>query len=681
MAELRGMTGKILRVDLSTGQTAAIEPPEEVYKKYLGGSGLGLYYLFKEGIVDPSVDPLGPKNMIQFLIGPVTGAAPNARSTIVTKSAYNFICITTSGGRAAAELKMAGWDGVQVVGKAEKPVYIEIIDDKVAIKDASHIWGKGTEEAELELLKSIAAPLEKRESILIDSDMPEKLAKLHPAKKKGIGAKRLGAAWVIGPGGEKMVWYANVVTEGARAHGRYGSGAIAGSKNLKGIVIRGTKGHSLADKARFLKAVHAVQDTEKGDYFWRSYGTAGIGWGESNSVAGYPIRNWQWESWADPKTGISMTGAFMDAASFIRKQACPGCSLHCLYPTEVTSKDPMMDRTITDMPDWEAMGMVGGNLGFMEVAGATPSDPFTGDHFDHAEALAKNQYATWLHDNYGLDYIEGGALLALLMELRQRDLISPADLDGIDMQWGDAHCVDAILKKIVARAGIGDVLAKGTYETAKYFAAKKGKPEIMDCCMTGHRYGQPAHGVRTNKDQNAMEYITVVRPIEHTGGGAGGFMGDDFDAAISSQNVKAAFDSLVVCMFGQGHWAGQTVEMIQGATGWADFDEAALAKVGERVYALGRLFNLCTQGIKDPKKEWDCPEMFPTKRWFKEPLPTGPDAGKVAYGGDVDKVFNQLLPQYWKKRGYTEDKGIPTADKLKELGIDDIAEGIAARLR
>jgi aldehyde:ferredoxin oxidoreductase len=123
-------------------------------KKFLGGSALGVYYLFKEGIVEPSVDPLGPDNMIQFMIGPYhRQPAPNARSTIVTKSAYNFICITTSGGQAAAELKYAGWDGIQVVGKASSPVYLAVTDDNVEIRDASHVWGMGAEEAEI-ILKS-----------------------------------------------------------------------------------------------------------------------------------------------------------------------------------------------------------------------------------------------------------------------------------------------------------------------------------------------------------------------------------------------------------------------------------------------------------------------------------------------------------------------------------------------
>jgi len=673
MADLKGMTGKIARVDLTTSTVTVIEPDEEIYRKYLGGSALGVYYLYKEGVVSPDVDPLGPDNMLQFMIGPITGAGANARSVTITKSAYNFISIATSGGQAASELKYAGWDGIQIVGKASKPVYIAIIDDVVEIRDASHVWGKGVEEGEMILKKEVLAETELREAMLRDADLTPEWAALRPPKRKGLSEKRLASVWMIGQGGENQVWYANVITEGARAHGRYGPGAVMGSKNLKAVVIRGTKGHRLADKKTFLALTNAIQESERGDYFWRSYGTAGIGARSAYVEDAYPIRNWQWGSWSDPNVK-AIEGSFMDTASFVKKQACPNWVLHCLYTTETTSEDPLMDGTMTDMPDWEAMGQIGGNLGFFEMPGTTPSDPYTGTHIDQAESLAKLQFATFLHDNYGLDYIEGGANLALLMELRQRELITADDLDGIDLQWGDVHAVDAMLKKIINRDGIGDVLANGTWETAKYFAEKKGKPEIMNYPATAHRYGQPAHDVRSPADKNAMEYVTVDRPCEHTGGGGSGFKQGDWAAAIAGQNNKCSTDSLVSCSFPGGHFAGKTVDLVKAATGWNDFTEEDLFLVGARQYALARLFDIHVQGLTDPKEQWD--KLVP-HRWFNDPLPNGSQKGAVAYEGNADKLFNEDLPAYWKERGWTEDKGIPTLETLKALGIDDIAGDIA----
>jgi aldehyde:ferredoxin oxidoreductase len=677
MAELTGYAGKIARVDLSTGKVTAVETPVDVLRKFLGGSALGMYYLFKEGVADPAVKPFDAKNMLQFMLGPMNGFAPNARSTIVTKSAYNFNTITTSGGRAAAELKWAGWDGIQVVGKSDKPVYLEVIDDKITIKDASKLWGKNAVETEKLLLRTIVAPLESRETIVTEADMTPEWAKIRPPGGKGIGAKRLGAAWVIGQAGENRVWYANVITEGARAHGRYGAGAIMGDKKLKGIVIRGTKGQKFADKTKFWDLVKEIQASEATDYFWRSYGTAGIGAGEANSQDAFPVRNWQWCAWSDPDVVKTLDGPFMDFTSFVKRFACPGCNLHCMYTTEITSVDPLMDRVIEDMPDWESMGMVGGNLGFLEQKGKSPEDTFTGTQADRAEGLAKNQFATFLHDDYGMDYIEGGNNLALLMELRQRNLITAADLDGIDMQWGDIHAVDAIMKKIALRQGVGDKLANGTWESAKYFAEKKGNPEILKYSQTTKRYGQPAHGVRSGLDASALEYVTVDRATEHTGGGAGANNAGDYPAAIAAQNAKCSQDSLVYCIFAAGHWGGKTAQLVQAATGWTDFTEDDLVKVGARQYAMCRVFDIHTQQLKDPKKEWD---MLTPARWF-EPLPNGVAKGKMAYDGDPKKLWDVALPAYWKTRGWSEDKGIPTAATLKSLGIDDITEAIAAKYR
>ena len=521
MADLLGMTGKILRVDLTTETISVVEPEEEIYRKYLGGSALGTYFLIKEGILDPKIDPFSPENLYQIMIGPVTGAGANPRSVVVTKSPYNNFCASTCGGHAGAELKLAGWDGIQVTGKASRPVYISIVDDNVEIRDASHLWGKEVEEAEIIMKAEVLADIESREAMIRDADLTPEWAAMRPPKREGMGEKRLAHVWLIGVGGENLVWYAATMTEGARAHGRHGNGAIAGSKNLKGIVVRGTKGHTLADKETYLSLIKNVQASQRGNYFWRSYGTAGIGARSAYVEDAFPIRNWQWCCWADPNVK-AITGPFMDQTSFIRKSACSGCVLHCLYPVEVTSDDPLMDRTLSDMPDWEAMGMVGGNLGYMEMEGSDPGQPFTGDHNDQAENLAKLQFTTFLHDNYGLDFIEGGGNLALIMELYQRGLIDADDVDGIEMTWGNVHAVDELLKKIVHREGVGEHLAQGTYETAKYFAELKGKPEIMDYSMTAHRYGQPAHDVRSPADKSAMEYVTVNRACIHTGGGGSG---------------------------------------------------------------------------------------------------------------------------------------------------------------
>jgi len=683
MNNFYGFTGKIARIDLSSGSVTTITPPEEVYRKYLGGWAMGMYFLIKEGLAEPDKQALGPDNMLQLLVGPVTGIAPNPRTAIVTKSPYGFNCITFCGGQGGANLKFAGWDGLQILGKADKPVYLAVIDDHIEIRSAEAFWGMGTEEAEIEMRKNVLAPLEVSGSTLAESDMIKKWAKLRPPRKQGIGGKRLASAWVIGPAGENGVWFANMVTEGARAHGRYGSGAVAGSKNLKGIVVRGTRGQKFADKQKFLRLMNNIQKREGKSHFWRTYGTAGASTREANIVGGYPIRNWQWESWADPKTVKTLSGPFVDQLSFARKQACPGCALHCMYPARVTSENPLLDQTITDMPDWEAMGMVGGNIGYLEATGTDPGDPYTGTFDDMTENASKTQYTTWLSDNAGMDFIEGGALVGLLMELRQRALVEPADLDGIDPGWGDLESVKAIFEKIIYRKGIGRILGKGVYETARYLSKKKDNGAIMDYCMTGKRYAQPAHGTRSNHDRNALDYVTVVRPCEHTGGGSAAFRKTpiDYEGAVEGQNLNAAINSMIYCLFASGFWGDEgNLELLKAVTGWSDFNKKALLEVGERAYALSRLFNLRSQNIKEPREEWDSPKMFPG-RWFKEPLPTGPFKGKTAFDGDIARLFDESLPKYWKQRGWSPDRGIPEKEKLEKLDIAQIAEDIAAKLR
>jgi aldehyde:ferredoxin oxidoreductase len=361
----------------------------------------------------------------------------------------------------------------------------------------------------------------------------------------------------------------------------------------------------------------------------------------------------------------------------VKDFSCPGCHLHCFYSTQITSEDPLMDGVIEDMPDWEAMGMVGANLGFLEKEGKTPGESFRLSQAERREALGKTQYATFLHDNLGMDYIEGGNNLGLIQELIQRKLITPADLDGIDPQWGDIHAIDALCNKIAKREGVGDKIANGTWETAKYFAEKKGNPDIMKYACAQRRYGQPAHGVRSHLDATDLMFVTVSRPCEHTGGGDSGFAKDDYPAAIAGQNVKCASDSLVHCIFADGHWAGMAVDLVKAATGWTDFTEDNLNQLGARQYALCRLLDIHTQELQDPKKDYDM--LYPA-RWY-EPLPTGVAKGNVALSGTPDVLFNVKLPAYWKTRGWSEDKGIPTAETLKSLGIDDIAEAIAAKYR
>ncbi|MDD2665908.1 MAG: aldehyde ferredoxin oxidoreductase C-terminal domain-containing protein [Methanocellales archaeon] len=672
---MKGAWGKLLRVDLTQETTSVVEPEEEIYKTFLGGQALGLYFLFKEGIASPDVKPDDPKNMLQFLVGPVTGATPGGRSCIVTKSPYNFQCQTLAAGLTPTEMKFAGWDGIQVVGKASSPVYLSVVNDDVEIRDASHLWGMDHEEADAEIMKDTYAPYTHRaESMLTTGEMPPLLAAKHPADpNKGIGAKRLARSWTIGTAGENKVWYAATMTEGARAHGRAGSGCIMGDKKLKGIVIAGTKGHSMADKKAVLELNRKIWAFMKTERSARVYGTSS-GWTNSMRTSCYPIRNWQEGSWEDPEALMAFVGSFMKNASYVKPQACRGCARHCLWTARITSEDERMDGTITDMPDWEAMGTVGGNLGFLipeDHPEWHPRDPYPGDHWDLKRALDKLQRGTMLHDNLGMDYIEGGNNLALVMELMEKKLITAADIDGINLVWGNIDAVDDMLHKIAHREGIGDKLANGTYETAKYFAALKNNPDIMKYHMATHRYGQPAHTVRGGC-KSALSYLTTIKPNCHTEGSGEG------QALIDQQDLAYSNNSAVICSFVRTSWGAEGMaSMTKACTGWNDWTYDKHLTVGNRAAVMGRTFELYTQ-MNDAgfsPTAWD--HLTPWK-WFNSPFTAGPwpKGTSILYEDglvvDEAKLYGTKLPAYYELRGYTKTTGIPTAAKIEASGLKDL---------
>jgi aldehyde:ferredoxin oxidoreductase len=334
------------------------------------------------------------------------------------------------------------------------------------------------------------------------------------------------------------------------------------------------------------------------------------------------------------------------------------------------------------MPDWEAMGVLGGNFGLLlpdSHHGWHPRDPWPGNNWDLMKGLSKTQHATFLHDNYGIDYIDNGSNFALLMELRQRNLITVADLDGIDLKWGDIHATEAMLDKMVHRDGVGDKIANGTYETGKYFAEKKGNPDIMKYVMTTHRYGQPAHTVRGGC-KSAVSYICNVKPNCHTEGNAEG------EAVVGQQNVAYANNSVVICIFVRGAWGSEGMaSMVSAATGWSGYTYDDFRMTGDRAYQMGRIFEMHTQ-MNDPEftpVAWDRQAAW---RWFNEPFTAGPwpkgTATRWEDGLVVDeaKLYNEKLPAYYTARGCSTTTGIPTVAKLEELGIRDVCGSQATTL-
>ncbi|RZN62787.1 MAG: hypothetical protein EF811_01985 [Methanonatronarchaeia archaeon] len=714
-----GVWGKIARVDVSDETTEVIEPDEEVYQKFYGGESLGMYFLFEEGIVDPDIEPFDPENMVQVMLGPTNGLAAAGRSCTVTKSPYNFAAVSRGGGQTPRELKWAGWDGVQVVGQADDPVYISIVNDEVEVRDASDIAGKNSRAKEMWFKRNVFGPHEKKDDkTLGEAHMTDEWADLRPLDDDfTLGEKRNAKAWSIGVGGENQVWYAALGCDGNSWHGRHGEGAVLGSKNVMGIAVRGTKGVKYHDKQAFLQWTRESQEAQRASTGWRFYGTTNSA-GNALDVGCWPMRNWQWVYLNDPDAVRPLDGMYLTKATSVKGKACSGCAQQCYYTSRQQSDkytespgeidDYTLDGAIGIMPCWEMQGCSGGVHGYFfpqgpkdadYFEGLDPSDTYPGNRKDMLEAAMKMQYTDELENKYGLDTIEGGNNIALVQELWNKDLITTEDLDGIEPYWGDVDAVQQLLEKIAHKDGeLGEALAKGTWETAKYFARKKGElgedqdpqfdaeeiwpeephvpsdDEIMYYAMACKRYGMPAHGVRSERCRNALAYLVQYRPHVHTGG----------NDSIGANHYISFVGSAVFCLFSPGPDA----ELINAATGWGHDDEDTML-VGERAWNLGRLFNIHTQEIENPREEWDAAHMMP-QRWFDEPLTTGPPEvhGKTAHRGNQQVTeegsYENLwadLEDYWDDRGWTTDKGIPTAAKLEELDIDDLTEDIAAQYR
>jgi aldehyde:ferredoxin oxidoreductase len=422
MAVLHGYAGKILHVDLTTGSLSIEEPPEDLYRTYMGGSALGLYYLLKN--TPAGADPYGPENTLAFMLAGITGApiAGQSRATVVAKSPLTGgVGDSQAGGFWPAELKFAGFDGIVIRGISPKPVYLWIDRGEVELRDAGHLWGKTTNQ--------------------VDEMLVEEL-----------GDKRIQVTQV-GPAGEKLVRFAAILNMATRAHGRTGMGAVMGSKKLKAIVVRGGKKKlPMADPDRVREIMQPSIAAVRGDedvWSLAKYGTLGI-LESQNAVGGLPTRNYQ-SGWMGYDRAASIGGERLfddllrgaDEGNQLKlgRETCYSCAVRCKRVIEA---------------EWEGRAID-------PKSGGTEYE--TGSVFgsycdiDDIRAIA---YANQLCNQYGVDTIAAGATMAFAINCFEQGLITADDTDGIELGWGDADAMIAMLEKTLNREGFGDVLAEGS---------------------------------------------------------------------------------------------------------------------------------------------------------------------------------------------------------------------------
>lgn len=602
-----GYMGKLLRVNLTTGNIKEEDLNEGWMKQYLGGRGVASKILMDE--LEPGIDPLSPQNKLVFITGPLTGTVipTTSKICISTKSPLtNLIGCGFGGGCFGPQLKFSGYDGIIVEGKAEKPVYIWINDGKAEIKEAAHLWGKDTKKTE---------DLIKRE-----------------LKDKNVEVVCIGQA------GENKVRFAAAVHGKHYVTGRRGIGAVMGSKNLKAVAVRGTK------------SVGVSVDTDK---IWKLYDETLKIMDKNPVVAGFKLHGTAASVSLVNELGFMPTKNFqegvfngidkVDEQTYfnlsIKSFSCWGCPVHCRRILEV--RNGLYAGTITARPEHQTTFALGSCIGLS----------------DTGAVLRANS----LCDEYGLDTISTGVTIAFAMECYQRGIIKESDTGGLSLKWGDGEVINQLIKMIALREGFGDILAEGS----KRAAAKIGKMSEK-YAMQVKGLEIPGYDPRGAKGIG-LNYATATRGADHNDGWtiAEELYNDKVDRLTLEgkgkltkeiQDKAKAIDSAIFCMFALDF--GYTLEFISKSltaiTGMHITPEK-IFEIGERISNLERIFAL-REGFS--KKDDVLPERF-----INEELPFGSSKG--------EKVnLKRLLEDYYKVRDWDEN-GYPTKEKLERLKLGE----------
>jgi Aldehyde:ferredoxin oxidoreductase len=566
-----GYNGKVLRVNLKDKSYKVEELDLAKAKKFIGCRGLGVKTLFDE--VDPSVDALSPENKFIIATGPLTGAPvpTSGRFMVITKAPLTgTIGISNSGGKWGAEFKAAGWDMIIIEDKADSPVYIEIVDDKIEFKDASHLWGKVV----LETTKELEA--------------------VSPEKSKVL---------CIGPAGEKLSLMAAVMNDVDRAAGRGGVGAVMGSKNLKAIVVKGSGKVKLFDEEKVKQVaaekIKILRNDPVAGQGLPAYGTA-ILVNIINENGVHPVRNFQ-KAYTDQADKIS--GETLTQDHLVRKNPCSRCPIACGRWVK------LKDGTECGGPEYETLWSFGSDC-----------DVYDLDAVNEANMLC---------NEYGLDTISAGATIAAAMELYQRGYITDEDLaaDKLSLKWGDAESMVEWVKKMGLREGFGDKMADGSYRLCDSYGVpeysmtvKKQELPAYDprgiqghgityavnnrggCHIKGYMVSPEILGVPEKLDRFSLEGKAAYARIFH--------------------DLTAVIDALGLCIFTTfGMGAQDFVDLYNAVVGEEPHDVNSLMEAGDRIWTLEKLYNL-SAGIDSSQ------DTLP-KRLLEDPIPEGPSKGSV----------------------------------------------------
>ena len=624
---------KIAYINLTTGEIETKPIPISIRRKFLGGRGLDMYLMYNH--IKPGVDPLGPDNVAFISAGILVGtlASATARTHVCGKSPLtNFLGSTNMGGFFSPELRWAGFDHLVIKGKAEKPVYLWIHNGEIEIRDAKNVWGKTVPEAQQAIREELG-----------DRDIK---------------------VLTIGPAGEKLVRFANVMTGPKNAGGRTGMGAILGSKNLKAVAARGTMDINIAHPAEALEYNKRVITQITSAKVSQTQGTLGTPFifGATNTQGLVRTRNFQLnqlehsdnvEAEAIHKYTIGMAGCF-------------GCEVHC--------------REKYVIPEGPYKGVY------------DEGPEYTTQCAYSAEVDCRNTLTILIGQHlaniYGMDCLETGSMIAWAMELYENGILTNKDTDGIDLRFGNDEAVLEMSHRIARREGLGDILAEGPLRaaekigkgSAKYLVQVKGMSNL-----NSDERATPALALNIATASRGSDHLRsrpaidlyhlpepVLRkiysqPVPYDGPLTSDYR--DYEGkpwqVFWHENTYMAVDSLGICKY-HTTFLGATLpnyeewsRLLYYNTG-LEMSPLDIWTVAERANNMERLFNI-REGLTR-KHDWL------VDRYFDEPTKLGIPGVR---GRTIDREkFTKMIDQYYQHHGWDEN-GVPTPETLKRLEIDN----------
>jgi aldehyde:ferredoxin oxidoreductase len=622
-----GFWGRILRVDLAGRRTWVEEPDESFYRRYFGGWNFVAHYLLKE--TKPGMDALDPANVLVFAPGIITGVpfSGSARNAVGAKSPLsNSFGETDVGGFWGSELKRAGWDAVVVQGRADKPVYIWIKDDRVEIRDATHLWGKPADESQASI-------------------------------RQEVGERRARTVQ-IGPAGEKLVRFAAVINDLKHAGGRTGMGAVMGSKNLKAIATRGSQDIPLAEPGKVREMARWMSaNVDTLAHSLHTWGTGGM-MKTHILTANIPTHNFRDAQFPDAEM---ISAQEIERTVRTKMEGCYACSVRC--KKVVSMKEPYEVAPEYGGPEYETLAAFGSDCGVNDL-----------------KAICK---AHEISGAYGLDTISAGATIAFAMECFEAGLLTEKDTGGMSLTFGNAAAMVKMTEMIARREGLGNLLAEGTMRAAQTIGRgadrfaihvkgeelpmhepryKRGlglgyavSPTGADHCHNFHDAGFEKEGDLLQK----LRAFGVMQPVP---------LEDLGPAKVRMfayyTNWSTLQNCLVLCSFVPWTYP-QQVDLVNAVTGW-NSTAFELQKVGERALTLARAYNV-REGFT-PKDDWLPNRMF-----------VGQTSGPLAEAGIKPEALENAKQLYYGMMGWDPVTGAPSLAKLGELDIDWVADQLSAK--